>query len=95
MSPAISTVTPLIRNKHLLQFKLTSKQRLKSNTVGDKMCDCMMLQVLVFSVSPHEAKNKIMVICKLGDTHKHINYLLDEGEFPHILKKQIDTMCCT
>ena len=80
---------------HLLQLKRVSKLRLKSNKVGGKTCDCRNLQLLVSSVSPHEFENKNMVIYKLGDAPSHINHLLGEGEFPHILKQQIDTVCCT
>ena len=95
MSLGVSIITPLIKIKHSLQLKLASKQTLKSNKVGGKTCDCRMPQLLVSGESPHEAKNKSMVIYKLGDTPSHINHLLHEGEFSHILKQQIDTMCCT
>jgi hypothetical protein len=88
LSPAICRISPLITNKHLLQLKLTSKQRLKSNEVGGKTSDCSTPQLPVFGVSPHEAKNKSMVIYELGDAPSLINHLLDEGGFPHILKHQ-------
>jgi hypothetical protein len=58
----ICTIPPLITNKHLLQLKLALKQRLKSKEVGGKMSDCRMPQLPVSGVSPHEAKNKSMVI---------------------------------
>ena len=62
LSPTVSTIT----NKHLLQLKLTLKQRLKSNKCGGKTRDCRMLQLLVFGVPPHETKNKTMVVNSLG-----------------------------
>jgi hypothetical protein len=86
-------ITPFITNKHLLELKLTLKQRLKSNEVGGKTCDCRTSQLLISGASPHEAKNKSMVIYELGDAPSLINHLLDEENFPHILEHQINTMC--
>ena len=46
-------------------------------------------------VSPHEAKDKCMVIYEFCDALSVINNLLDEGYFSHILKHQINAMGCT
>ena len=88
---AIYTITPLITNKHSLQLKLTLKQTLKRNEVGGKVCDCQ-TQLPISCTSPHETKKKSMVVYEFGDTPSLIDDLLDEGNFPHILKHQINTM---
>ena len=93
LSPTICTITPLITNKQLLQVKLTLKQRLKRNEGGGKTRDYAMRQLPVFGVPPHEAKNKSMVTYESGDTPSLIDDLLKEGNFPHILQHQINTMC--
>ena len=67
LSPAISTITLLITNIHLLQLKLTLKQRLQSNEIGGKTRVCKMPQLPIFGVPPHEAENKNMVVYELGD----------------------------
>jgi len=85
----IFTIMPLITKKHLLQLKLTLKQRVKSNEVGGKTCDCKMSRLPVSSASPHEAKYESMAIYKLGDAPSITSDLLDEGIFPHILEHQM------
>jgi hypothetical protein len=57
------------------------------------MSDCRMPQLLVFGVSPHEAKTESMVINEHGDAPSLINHLLDEGGFPDILKHKINIVC--
>ena len=69
-----------------LQFKIVKGH--EGNEIGGKMCNSRVQELLVPCESPHETKDKCMVIYVFGLVHALINGFVDKCEFADILKHQ-------
>ena len=79
---------PLIKKKHLFKFSAQKlRDRSEMNLVA-KMCNSRVQELLVPCESPHETKDKCMVIYVFVHVDALINGCIEKCEFVDILKNQ-------
>ena len=77
---------PLIIKKHLFRFSSQQLRDMREMGLVEKMCISRVQELLVPCESPHETKEKCMVIYVFGHVHALINGYIEKCEFADILE---------